>query len=181
SVVTLDGTTEPGLLVTLENNGAMARADAAGRFAFPGVSLASGSTSFTVSAADEAGNVGEFSRSFTRLEMCGFAQGLDGWITGQSGGTSGGQGGVSVQDDEALLREGDSFRVTLEKDFIVPAAADLLTFTYDRLDFDTTATSFMKDAFEVSLVDTLGQPLVHTFTTGRDAFFNLAEGQPAAT
>src|SRR5205085_7597725 len=36
------------------------------------------------------------------------------------------------------------------------------------------------DAFEAALVDTAGHTLVHSYTTDRDAFFNLTEDQPAA-
>src|SRR5207244_2355919 len=47
--------------------------------------------------------------------------------------------------------------------------------------FDTTATGLVKDAFEAALLDDAGRPLVGTIAAGRDAFFNVTEGQNVAT
>ena len=52
----------------------------------------------------------------------------------------------------------------------------VLTFSYTGPAFDTSDPSFVNDAFEAALVDGNGQSLVHTFATGRDAFFNITEG-----
>src|SRR5207249_4484047 len=111
---------------------------------------------------------------------CIFNSGLTGWTVAESGGTAAAQGTVTVEDGHAVLREGDSFLVTLARTFTIPDPPSTLTFAYSDLAFDTTARHAIKDAFEVALVDAHGQPLVHPIGKGRDAFFNLAEGQAAA-
>src|SRR5262249_14346951 len=59
----------------------------------------------------------------------------------------------------------------------VPNQPSTLTFTYEQLDFDAPS-HFMNDAFEASLVDAQGNPLVLPIAGGRDAFFNINENQP---
>ena len=54
------------------------------------------------------------------------------------------------------------------------------SFTYDNLAFDTTDPSGIKDAFEASLLDSSGHSLVNTIGAGRDAYFNITEGETAA-
>ena len=61
----------------------------------------------------------------------------------------------------AVLREGDSFLVTLSRVFQVPTSPSILTFTYS-VSFDGTATNLMRDAFEAALVDASGRPLTFT-------------------
>ena len=135
-------------------------------------------------ATDLAGNVSTaVERDFT-LNCCGFANGLANWNVGQTGGSAAGQGGVTLltQNGErsALLREGNSFNVTLSESFIVPAISGTLSFTYANLNFDATAVNTIKDAFEADLVDSTDQTLVHPFASGREAFFNITEGLSAA-
>jgi YD repeat-containing protein len=79
-----------------------------------------------------------------------------------------------------LLREGTSFHVTDRQSITIPAQASVLSFTYGDLAFDTNSQGRVKDAFEVALVNASGQSLVPTLATGRDAFFNVSEGQAAA-
>src|SRR5262249_12939160 len=55
-----------------------------------------------------------------------------------------------------------------------------LQVNYDSLNFDTQSQGTVRDAFEVALVDSSGQTLVHTIAGSRDAFFNQTEGQTAA-
>jgi RHS repeat-associated protein len=50
-----------------------------------------------------------------------------------------------------------------------------LTFSYQNLNFDAPS-SFQKDAFEASLVDAAGNPLVVPIVGSHDAFFNISEG-----
>jgi RHS repeat-associated protein len=111
---------------------------------------------------------------------CGFDEDLskDGWQKSQTGG---GQGSVSVEDGKALLREGDSFTVELQKSFIIPSNQEKIVFEYGNLQFDTTTPGFINDAFEVALLGDNGQPLVPTFAPGRDAFFNVTEGLNIST
>jgi hypothetical protein len=135
-------------------------------------------------ATDIAGNVSNPVPLTLMLDTCGFLHGLSGWTTVQTGGTDTGKGGVTLAPDDdgdngALLREGNSFNVTLSKTFTVPQIPGKLEFEYSDLNFDTTAQNMIKDAFEVALVDASGRPLVQPFAPNRDAFFNIAEAVPA--
>lgn len=111
---------------------------------------------------------------------CTFPQGLPGWTTGDSGGTAQGHGTVLPQACKAVMTEGDSFLVTLQKSFTIPAEPSALRVTFDNLSFDTTDPNFVNDAFEMALVDQDGNSLVGSFASGRDAFFNVSEGLPAS-
>jgi RHS repeat-associated protein len=106
-------------------------------------------------------------------------QNLNGWDITVQGGSEQGKG--SVRPGSALLEEGDSFLVGLEQSFVVPANPAALVFTYTDLYFDTSDPDSMNDAFEASLVDAQGRPLVHPFTSDRDAFFNISEELGLAT
>jgi len=101
-------------------------------------------------------------------------------VVAQSGGSPAGQGSVTINDCDATLREGDSFDVTLSLPIAIPTQASTLNFNYSNLAFDTTSQGRIKDAFEVALVDASGNSLVPTIAANRDAFLNVAEGQPAA-
>src|SRR5262249_34389806 len=103
-----------------------------------------------------------------------------GWNVKQDGGTAPGAGSVTVEGTDAVLREGNSFDVTLSKSFVVPDRPSVVSFMFSNLAFDTLATGQIKDAFEAALVDGAGNPLVHRMGAGRDAFFNITEGVPAA-
>ena len=63
---------------------------------------------------------------------------------------------------------------------MIPARDRVAHFSYADLSFDTSRYGTIKDAFEASLLDASGQTLVHTIGAGRDAFFNITEGQTAA-
>jgi hypothetical protein len=105
---------------------------------------------------------------------------LEDWSISQSGGSATGHGSVTVQDGRAVMREGDSLLVSMARTFEVPPNVSALQFTYENLNFDTSDPGFINDAFEAALVDSQGHTLVHSFATSRDAFFNIAEGQPEA-
>ena len=92
-----------------------------------------------------------------------------------------GSGSVDTSGCQAVLVEGDSLLVTLATSFVVPAGATTLSFTYEDLNFDTTDTDFINDAFEAALVDQNGNSLVATYTSDRDAFFNISEDVGTAT
>jgi len=117
---------------------------------------------------------GDAAASVTRL---GFDDGLDGWTVTQSGGSLDGLGTVTC--GSAVLREGDSFLVTLDREIIIPDDPVAIEFIYIA-SFDTTDPDSIKDAFEVALIDGDGYSLVDTFTAQRDAYFNLTEDLPAA-
>ena len=111
---------------------------------------------------------------------CGFTNGLDGWTIEESGGSDTGQGGVVADNGSALLTEGDSFVVSLERTFEVPEEPNSYSFTYSDLSFDTTDTDFINDAFEAALIDADGNSLVHTIAPEHDVFFNKTDGEPIA-
>ncbi len=112
---------------------------------------------------------------------CGFSQGLEGWETTESGGSPAGHGGATIDGAAAVLREGDSFIVALSRTFDIPDGATTFSFRFTDLNFDTTDTAFINDAFEAAIVDENGDPLVHTIADNRDAIFNISEDQPPAT
>jgi streptogramin lyase len=108
---------------------------------------------------------------------CPFDDNLTGWTVRQEGGSAAGQGTVVGQDCQAILREGDSFNVTLQKQITIPDQPSVLTFSYADLAFNTPDPNSIQDAFEAALVASDPKPLVHTIAAGRDAFFNITEGQ----
>lgn len=103
-----------------------------------------------------------------------FSDGLADWMVAESGGGVT-PGSVSVIGDAAVLLEGDSFLVTLQQEFILPAFSSELSF-FIELDpgFDTTA-GFIPDAFEASLLDANQVPVVEPWTLGATSAFNLQE------
>ncbi len=108
----------------------------------------------------------------------GFAEGLDKWNIQIEGGSDTGHGSVSA--GSAILNEGDSFLVSLDREFVVAENQGILSFRYTDLNFDMTDANSINDAFEASLLDSNGQTLVHTFGKNRDAFFNITESESAA-
>lgn len=107
---------------------------------------------------------------------------------------SGLPGSVVFTNCEVVMTEGDSFQVTLERTFTVPANAGLLAITYATPTFDDSATNRMRDAFEAALVDATGRPLTFTIQgaagltpagnsapqvlpASPDAFFNHSDGK----
>ncbi|MEJ7593850.1 MAG: putative Ig domain-containing protein, partial [Planctomycetaceae bacterium] len=110
---------------------------------------------------------------------CPFDDALTGWTVTQSGGSAIGQGTVVAQDCEAILTEGDSFVVRLSREFTVPATPSAITITFNNLNFDTTDSDFINDAFEMAFVDEDGNSIVQSYASGRDAFLNITEGLPA--
>lgn len=131
---------------------------------------------------DASGTVAADGVLFVSATDCAFDADLTGWRVIEDGGTPTGRGGVTSVDCAAVLSEGDSFRVSLEQTFVVPAGATELAFRYDTLAFDTTDPDFINDAFEVALVDETGASLVPTYSGDftRDAFLNVTEDLPAA-
>lgn len=112
---------------------------------------------------------------------CPFDDSLTGWTVTESGGTAGNAGAVTASDCVATLSEGDSFVTTLQTSFTVPTDATSISFEFANLNFDTSDSGFVRDAFEAALVAEDGISVVPTFSSGRDAFLNITEGVPAAT
>lgn len=86
--------------------------------------------------------------------------------------------GFTITPSNRLV-EGSNFTATRTIQLIIPATPSILTFKIDPI-FDNFDTDSINDAFEVALVDKDGNSLVHTIAKGRDAFFNLTEGENAA-
>lgn len=63
-------------------------------------------------------------------------------------------------------------------DIEIPTDANLLTFEYSSLSFDTSSQGRAHDAFEAALLDSSGRSLVTTLGAGRDTFFHGTEGLP---
>ena len=180
--VTLTGQTEAGALVVLEQTGATSIANESGQFAFPNVALVLGDNLFSTRAIDAAGNSRRSERVITRDDLnCVFNSNLSGWTIIESGGAGTGKGTVHSGSCSAMLTEGNSFVVSLERQLIVPSTPSAIQFTYSGLNFDRTESASIKDAFEVALTDIDGKSLTFTIGSGRDAFFNVTEGLTAAT
>lgn len=145
------------------------------------------STAFpiTVRVTDDGSPRLSATQSFTitvnPLVDCAFDDQLTGWTVFESGGSIAGRGTVVAGNCTATITEGDSFVVGLERSFTIPETPTAIQFTYDNLAFDTTDPNFIKDAFEVALVDRDGNALVAPFVSGRDAFFNITEGMQATS
>ncbi|MFN0052047.1 MAG: FG-GAP-like repeat-containing protein, partial [Planctomycetales bacterium] len=107
-------------------------------------------------------------------------QNLAGWAFSPQGGTEAGRGRAELAAGNVVLREGDSFSVALSRGLVVPAAPSFVQFHFSDLQFDTTDATGINDAFEAALVDAHGDPLVHPLVVGRDASFNVTEGEPLA-
>jgi len=103
-----------------------------------------------------------------------FSDGLTGWTVSESGGGAS-PGTVTVESEQALLMEGDSFLVTLQQTFLVPDGAELLRFEliFDP-GFDQT-DDFIPDAFEATLLDQDNAPVVPPWDFLATSFFNMQE------
>ena len=107
---------------------------------------------------------------------CAFDSQLSGWTFTQFGGTEMGKGSVSSPSCTAVLSEGDSYAVTLEKDIVIPSQPTVFSIDISNPVFDRTSLDRMKDAFEIALVDRNGNSLVTTVRPGSNALFNATEG-----
>ncbi|MEH2110944.1 Ig-like domain-containing protein, partial [Nostoc sp.] len=84
-----------------------------------------------------------------------------------------------ILGSQISLTEETDFTATRNLPLVVPATPSILSFKIDR-SFDISDPNAINDAFEVALVDAYGNSLVHTIASGRDAFFNLTEGENVA-
>lgn len=97
------------------------------------------------------------------------------WSKAEYGGSESAAGSVEFDGCTAVLREGDSFLVSLETSFLIPEDPSEITLTYGRPDFDKSDPDFINDAFEIALLDREGNPLAAPHVAGRDSFFNITE------
>ncbi|TWU37529.1 tRNA nuclease WapA precursor [Novipirellula aureliae] len=101
---------------------------------------------------------------------------LNDWTVFESGGSETGKGNVVPGACAAIISEGDSFVVGLERSVVVPETPSAIQLQYEALSFDTDSSGFVRDAFEIAYVDQDGNPLVQNYIAGRDALFNVTEG-----
>ncbi|MDM9580196.1 Ig-like domain-containing protein [Nostoc sp. GT001] len=84
-----------------------------------------------------------------------------------------------ILGSQISLTEETDFTATRSLPLVIPATPSILSFKIDK-SFDISDPNAINDAFEVALVDANGNSLVHTIASGRDAFFNLTEGEDVA-
>ncbi|MDZ4780178.1 MAG: DUF4214 domain-containing protein, partial [Planctomycetia bacterium] len=114
------------------------------------------------------------------VDDCSFDGDPEAWTSFEDGGSETGAGTTSIAEMAATLVEGDSFVVGIQREIVIPATASQLRFSIFDDAFDTSSSGEIRDAFEAALVDDQGRSVVLPFANGRDAFFNLTEGLPAA-
>lgn len=103
-----------------------------------------------------------------------FAVDLSGWIATELGGSIT-PGTVAPVAGRAEFLEGDSFLITLEQTFVMPAGVSILSFeVYFDPGFDL-GDNFIPDAFEVSLLDAGFNSVVPTWDALATSFFNVQE------
>jgi len=103
-----------------------------------------------------------------------FADGLTGWTpTVRGGDTSPGE--IFVENEQAVLLEGDSFLITLEQSFEVSGGLQDLSFDVILAPGFDLADGFMPDAFEAQLLDETGASVVLTWDPDATSFFNVQE------
>lgn len=183
--VTLIGHTEPGQIVELLPIGLQVKANANGDFAFSSLTLARGTNHFWLHALDAACNemlidypivwVGPadectFDGTFTSWQLKIGDAGLADSVVEPE------KGAILYRDDcAALMKEGDSFLVTLSRDLDLPSVSSQLSFRFSWDSIDTTSANRIRDAFEVALLDESGRPMTYTVSEGRDVFMNAGE------
>jgi len=103
-----------------------------------------------------------------------FENGLNGWTPAVAGGGAA-PGQILPDGGQALFLEGDSFLVTLEQTFTMPAGTAALTFdVLFEPGFDL-ADDFIPDAFEAQLLDDANQSVVPTWHPLATSFWNAQE------
>lgn len=147
----------------------------------PGESMANTEQSIVVRVTDNGTPNLSTTATVVIAVECTFDENLTGFTVTEDGGTPTGLGTVEPEDCTAILTEGNSFMVSLAGEFEVLDESSVFKFEYDDLQFDTTSTDTIRDAFEVAIIDADGNSLVPVYAEGRDAFFNVTEGLAVRT
>ncbi|QDT46981.1 tRNA(Glu)-specific nuclease WapA precursor [Symmachiella dynata] len=84
---------------------------------------------------------------------------------------------VTLRTHYVQLTENSNFQTLYEDALTIPADAEALELRFFDLQFDTADGTAINDAFELALLDSDGNPLAGTIGGGRDAFFNMTEGE----
>ncbi|MEZ6048636.1 MAG: hypothetical protein R3C11_24275 [Planctomycetaceae bacterium] len=84
---------------------------------------------------------------------------------------------VALTTSYVQLVEDSDFNTTYSDSFTLSSGTTALALHFRDLNFDTTTTNDVNDAFELALVDANGDPVVGSICQGRDSFFNYSEGE----
>lgn len=94
-------------------------------------------------------------------------------------------GSAGIEGCSVVMREGNSFLVSMERTFLLPEGERILSVSYASLQFDRAQPNRIKDAFEIAVLDALNRPITYTLDSidgstpskaARDACFNVSEG-----
>ena len=110
--------------------------------------------------------------------------GIDVQVTDETGASDTQTFRIEVLDnsdniDDIVLIETQEFETSATRSLTIDESTNELAFDFATI-FDQGDTDFINDAFEVALLDSEGNSLVHTIDANRDAFFNVTEGEAAA-
>ena len=88
---------------------------------------------------------------------------------------------IEVAPAWVVLQEGERLSTAYTSEHELPAGTEALEVSFRQLQFDSTDTRIMRDAFEIALVDMQDRPLVGITAISRDSFFNISEGGLVST
>lgn len=179
--IALTGLTDPGATVQLVGSSITTTANNQGKYTLPGISLTLGANPLQVKAIDVAGNERVASITVTyeqSTDVYIFDDNLTGWRVDELGGTPTGKGFVTTSNGSATIHEGDSYLISLSREFaVLSTGSTRMDIEFTSPQFDTTAINSLRDAFEVAFLDSSGQTKVLPFALTRDAWYNATEGQ----
>jgi hypothetical protein len=148
-----------------------------GLFTWPvPIGQAAGDYTINVRVADDGSPILSASKSVTIAVLAQCSLSAEQWQVNIEG-TNGQPGSVEFGGCTAKLSEGESFQVSMSHNFVVPSVGSAISIAFSNLDFDTTDTNGVNDAFEIAVVDLAGNSLVKPFEIQRDALFNSTEDQ----
>ena len=86
-----------------------------------------------------------------------------------------GAGFVSNASCSPKLVEGNSLRTTLTSTIVLPDDTSAVRVLFENPEFDTTSLDTIRDAFEIVVTDTHGNPIVLPYAPRLEATYNVAE------